>query len=101
MCIRDRINTARGGIINEDDLFDALYNNRIFGAGIDVFEQEPPINDHKLFSLENIILTPHNAALTLECRKRMAIECCENVFNFLSKSKNLIESNIINLDILS
>ena len=95
------INTARGGIINEDDLFDALYNNRIFGAGIDVFEQEPPINDHKLFSLENIILTPHNAALTLECRKRMAIECCENVFNFLSKSKNLIESNIINLDILS
>ena len=95
------INTARGGIINEDDLFDALNNNRIFGAGIDVFEQEPPINDHKLFSLENIILTPHNAALTLECRKRMAIECCENVFNFLSKSKNLIESNIINLDILS
>ena len=95
------INTARGGIINEDDLFDALNNNRIFGAGIDVFEQEPPTNDHKLFSLENIILTPHNAALTLECRKRMAIECCENVFNFLSKSKNLIESNIINLDILS
>ena len=95
------INTARGGIINEDDLFDALSNNRIFGAGIDVFEQEPPINDHKLFSLENIILTPHNAALTLECRKRMAIECCENVFNLLSKSKNLIESNIINLDILS
>ena len=95
------INTARGGIINEDDLFDALNNNRIFGAGIDVFEQEPPTNDHKLFSLENIILTPHNAALTLECRKRMAIECCENVFNFLSKSKNLTESNIINLDILS
>ena len=95
------INTARGGIINEDDLFDALNNNRIFGAGIDVFEQEPPTNDHKLFSLENIILTPHNAALTLECRKRMAIECCENVFNFLSKSKNLIKSNIINLDILS
>jgi len=95
------INTARGGIINEDDLFDALSNNRIFGAGIDVFEQEPPINNHKLFSLENIILTPHNAALTLECRKRMAIECCENVFNLLSKSKNLIESNIINLDILS
>ena len=95
------INTARGGIINEDDLFDALNNNRIFGAGIDVFEQEPPTNDHKLFSLENIILTPHNAALTLECRKRMAIECCENVYNFLSKSKNLIKSNIINLDILN
>ena len=40
---------------NEDDLFDALYNNKIFGAGIDVFEQEPPINDHKLFSLDKSI----------------------------------------------
>ncbi len=95
------INTARGGIINEDALFEALKNKKIFAAGIDVFETEPPINDHKLFSLENILLTPHNSALTLECRKRMAIECCENVFNFLSKSKNLIKSNIINLDLLS
>ncbi len=95
------INTARGGIINENDLFDALNNNRIFGAGIDVFEQEPPVHNHKLFSLDNIILTPHNAALTLECRKRMAIECCENVFNYLSKSKTLIKSNIINFDLLT
>ena len=95
------INTARGGIINEDALCDALKNKKIFGAGIDVFEKEPPIENHKLFSLSNTLLTPHNAALTLECRKRMSVESCENVFNFLTKSKNLNKNNIINLNIIS
>ena len=95
------INTARGGIINEDALCDALKNKKIFGAGIDVFEKEPPTENHKLFSLSNTLLTPHNAALTLECRKRMSIESCENVFNFLTKSKNLNKNNIINLNIIS
>ena len=93
------INTARGGIINEEALFKSLESNNILGAGLDVYENEPPNENHPLFSLNNIILTPHNAALTLECRKRMSIESCENVFNFLSKSENLIKSNIINLDI--
>ena len=94
------INTARGGIINEDALYKALKNKRIFGAGIDVFEKEPPIENHKLFSLSNTLLTPHNAALTLECRKRMSVESCENVFDFLTNNKNLNKSNIINLNIL-
>ena len=93
------INTARGGIINEDSLYEALKHKKIFGAGVDVFEKEPPIENHKLFSLSNTLLTPHNAALTLECRKRMSIEACENVFDFLTKSKNLNKSNIINLNI--
>tara|TARA_B100000575_G_scaffold266343_1_gene243604 strand:+ start:1800 stop:2765 length:966 start_codon:yes stop_codon:yes gene_type:complete len=95
------VNTARGGIINEEALYFALKNKKIFGAGIDVFEKEPPIKDHKLFDLNNIVLSPHNAALTLECRKRMAIECCENIFNFLINQKDLVKSNIVNLDILS
>ena len=95
------INTARGGIINEDALYEALKNKKIFGAGVDVFEKEPPIENHKLFSLNNTLLTPHNAALTLECRKRMSVESCENVFNFLTKSKNLNKNNIINLKIIS
>ena len=101
MCIRDRINTARGGIINEDALYEALKEKKIFGAGVDVFEKEPPIENHKLFSLSNTLLTPHNAALTLECRKRMSVESCENVFDFLTKSKNLNKNNIINLNIIS
>ena len=95
------INTARGGIINEDALYEALINKKIFGAGIDVFEKEPPIENHKLFTLNNTLLTPHNAALTLECRKRMSVESCENVVNFLTESKSLKKDNIINLDFLN
>tara|TARA_B100001989_G_C24497967_1_gene443240 strand:- start:153 stop:1118 length:966 start_codon:yes stop_codon:yes gene_type:complete len=95
------INTARGGIINEEALYKALKNKKIFGAGIDVFEKEPPVENHKLFTLNNTLLTPHNAALTLECRKRMSVESCENVVNFLTESKSLNEGNIINLNILN
>ena len=95
------INTARGGIINEEALYKALKNKKIFGAGIDVFEKEPPIENHKLFTLKNTLLTPHNAALTLEFRKRMSVESCENVVNFLTESKSLNENNIINLNIIN
>ena len=95
------INTARGGIVNENALFDALKNKKIFAAGLDVFEVEPPIENHMLFSLQNTLLSPHNSALTLECRRRMAIESCENVFNFLTKSKKLNQDNIINFNIIN
>ena len=95
------INTARGSIINEEALYKALKNKKIFGAGIDVFEKEPPVENHKLFTLNNTLLTPHNAALTLECRKRMSVESCENVVNFLTESKSLNENNIINLNIIN
>ena len=83
------VNTARGGIINEDDLYEALYENKIRAAGLDVFEQEPPAVDHPLFKLSNVLLTPHNAALTLECRKRMAIEVCETVSFYLKNKEKL------------
>ena len=55
----------------------------------------------KLFTLNNTLLTPHNAALTLECRKRMSVESCENVVNFLTESKSLNKNNIINLNIIN
>ena len=90
------INTARGGIINEEDLAWALINKKIFGAGLDVFETEPPKNDNPLFLLDNIVLTPHNAALTLECRKRMAIETAENIVFYLEGHSRLNIQNIIN-----
>ena len=93
------INTSRGGIIDETALMFALDKQKLAYAGLDVFEKEPPIKNHKLFALNNTLLTPHNAALTLECRKRMSVESCENVFDFLTKSKNLNKSNIINLNI--
>ncbi len=90
------INTSRGGIINERALYLALKQNDIYGAGLDVFESEPPDKDNPLLTLENIILTPHNAALTLESRKRMAIEACENIVNFLIKTEKLNLKNIVN-----
>ena len=61
------INTARGPIIDQNALFGALQDKEIAGAGLDVFEQEPVSGDNPLLGLENIILTPHSAALTREC----------------------------------
>ena len=92
------VNTARGGIINEASLVNALQNNKILGAGLDVFEKEPPDENHLLFNLDNVILSPHNAALTIECRKRMAVESAENIAFFLLDNKKLNLDNIVNKD---
>ncbi len=73
------INCARGGVVDEVALQDALTSGSIAGAGMDVFEQEPPAPDHPLFALENVILSPHSAGLTLECAKRMAVSTVRNV----------------------
>ncbi len=90
------VNTARGGIINEQDLYQALKDKKLRAAGLDVYEQEPPPSDHPLFDLSNLLLTPHNAALTLECRMRMAVEVCETVSFYLKNKEKLNLQNIIN-----
>jgi len=90
------VNTARGGIINEQDLYNALKEKKLRAAGIDVFEKEPPLPNHPLFNLSNVLLTPHNAALTLECRMRMAVEACETVSFYLQNKEKLNLQNIIN-----
>lgn len=95
------VNTARGGVVNEQSLYEALVKKQIAGAGLDVFEQEPPQNNHPLFSLPNALLTPHNAALTLECRIRMAVESCENITFFLKNKEALNSTNIINQNLIS
>lgn len=72
------INTARGGIINEDDLYEALKSNTIAGVALDVLSKEPP-SGNKLLELDNIIVTPHIAGLTEEAQVRtselVAREC--------------------------
>lgn len=95
------VNTARGGIVNEEDLYWALKNKIIFAAGTDVFEIEPPNMNNPLFTLDNILLSPHNAALTLECRKRMAVETFENIIFYLKDRSKLKKQNIINRKILN
>ena len=67
------INTARGPVIDQAALFQALQKKMIGGAGLDVFEQEPVSGDNPLLGLDNIIMTPHSAALTKECVVRMAV----------------------------
>lgn len=81
------INVARGHIVNEADLYAALKNNLIRGAALDVFDEEPPTRNHPLFELENIILSPHNAALTSEAMVAMATQSAQGVVDFLSEKQ--------------
>jgi D-3-phosphoglycerate dehydrogenase len=71
------INTARGGIHDEDDLVQALTEGRIAGAGVDVFLKEPPPPDHKLLRLDNVIATSHTAGITAESLRNMAVFAAE------------------------
>jgi len=89
------INAARGGIINEIDLDKALNENLIFGAGIDVFEKEPPDNNNPLLKNEKVFLSPHTAAFTEECMIRMGIETIQNIIDFFENK--IDQSKIVKL----
>ena len=89
------INAARGGIINETDLDKALNENLIFGAGIDVFEKEPPIDNNPLLKNEKVFLSPHTASFTEECMTRMGIETIQNIVDFFDEK--LDKSKIVKL----
>ena len=87
------INAARGGIVNEDDLNRSLNENKIFGAGLDVFEKEPPNKDSPLLKNKKVFLSPHTAAFTEECMIRMAKETTKNIIDFFNN--NIDKSKII------
>jgi D-3-phosphoglycerate dehydrogenase / 2-oxoglutarate reductase len=78
------INCARGGIINEQALLEALQNGRVAGAALDVFEAEPLPKDHPFRSLENVVLTPHLGAATTEAQEGVAREVAEQIVDALS-----------------
>ena len=86
------INTARGGIINEFDLNKALDENLIYGAGLDVFEKEPPHSDNLLLKNKKVIMSPHVSALTDECKIRMAKETVKNIIDFF---ENKLDKSVI------
>lgn len=77
------INTGRGALINEADLCDALVAKRIGGAGLDVQEVEPPVEDSPLYTLDNVIITPHMGWKGLETRQRLVGIIRDNVQAFL------------------
>ena len=86
------VNTARGGVINEIDLDKALKDKIIFGAGLDVFEKEPPDQSNPLLKNDRVLLSPHSSSFTKECKIRMGIETVQNIINFF---ENKIEKSMI------
>ncbi len=78
------INCARGGLVDPAALTAALEEGRIAGAGIDVFDPEPPERNHPLFRLENIIVTPHLAGLSRETNRRLSMSAAEQVLQVLA-----------------
>jgi len=92
------VNTARGGIIDEAALYAALVTGKLAGAGLDVFEQEPPAVPYPLFELPNVIIAPHVAGVTLEAVERMSEQTARNILSALDGDP--IRQNVINQEVL-
>jgi D-3-phosphoglycerate dehydrogenase / 2-oxoglutarate reductase len=92
------VNTARGGIVDESALYDALSSGGLAGAGLDVFEQEPPTVPYPLFELPNVIIAPHVAGVTREAVERMSEQTARNILSALDGDP--IRQNVINQEVL-
>ena len=90
------INTARGPVVDERALADALEQGRIWSAGLDVFEREPGV-EAKLLSLPNVVVAPHIASASIATRKRMSMMAAENAAAFLSNER---PANPVNPEVL-
>jgi len=92
------VNTARGGIINEPALYDALTSGHIAGAGLDVFEDEPTSLDNPLLKLDTVISSPHMAGVTVEAMAAMSLVTAQNILSVLDGKPN--KANAVNPEVL-
>lgn len=92
------INCARGGIINEEALADALKSGHIAGAAFDVFVQEPPPADHPLLKLPNVVVTPHLGASTTEAQETVALEAAQLLIDYLTRGAVQFAVNMAAVD---
>lgn len=89
------INTARGGIIHEADLAEALKEKRLLGAGLDVVSQEPLAEDHFLLKAPNVVITPHMGGSTFDVNTAMVKRCLENITR-ISQGEELRVADFVN-----
>ena len=93
------VNTARGGLVDEAALHAALCSGQLAGAGLDTLSAEPPPPDHPLLGLDNVVLSPHTAGMSLEAQHRMAVEITVNTLAALDGA--LSPSVVVNREVLS
>ncbi|MBF0524332.1 MAG: phosphoglycerate dehydrogenase [Deltaproteobacteria bacterium] len=96
------INCARGGIVNEVDLKEALESGQLAGAALDVFETEPPL-DSPLLDLDNLICTPHLGASTVEAQKNVAVSVAEQIIDYLKTGaiKNAVNVPSVTAEVMA
>ena len=87
------VNTSRGAVVDEAALIEALQTGRLGGAGLDVYDPEPPSPDNPLFQMEQVALTPHLASFTDEGRRRMGLMAVEDTLRVLRGEKPLNLAN--------
>lgn len=92
------LNASRGPVVDEAAMIEALRTGQIAGAGLDVFEQEPPPADDPLFSMDNVVLSPHNAALTDGALLAMAMDSAGGIADYLS---GRVPAYPVNLEVLA
>ena len=94
------INTARGGLIDEEALLDAIQSGHLAGAGLDTFASEPPVADHPFFAEPRIVLTPHIGGVTRQASARVGVEAVRGIFQVL-EGQPVAPERIVNRKLLA